>query len=392
MKIIYSILLTLITVNLFSQNIVLEYTNDFNVDFKIYEVTNNSKNKISSILKTDCSTPEGLAQSFFFANNDEWLKSTYLEHSNFSPMESKHYQTIKKMVDNKNKIIFLHKFSFNVDGSEMCYINFIAELEGIDFKFPILLSCIKKDNKWYIFNLSNQEKIRDILWNFRSCRIMQLINGQNTKNTLMNNLIKKTKNYNNFLDINKLYDESLTWTLDDDYQRFFTMTDNNNCDDITSFSLSKKVNLTSIFKSITIKNFEKNDQKKNTNIIEELKRSSGKDSIYLKAKIEVDYDGKNYSIVKYNLINETGKSTSTIKILDSTLDILSKPISELIFLFKNLKPEIFFDLTPSINALEMQKKDSLFKNSRGNFDITNSSKLYELYKSNKSLFSKYLDN
>ena len=164
MKIIYSILLTLITVNLFSQNIVLEYTNDFNVDFKIYEVTNNSKNKISSILKTDCSTPEGLAQSFFFANNDEWLKSTYLEHSNFSPMESKHYQTIKKMVDNKNKIIFLHKFSFNVDGSEMCYINFIAELEGIDFKFPILLSCIKKDNKWYIFNLSNQEKTESSLF------------------------------------------------------------------------------------------------------------------------------------------------------------------------------------------------------------------------------------
>lgn len=153
----------------------------------------------------------------------------------------------------------------------MCYIDFITDLDGIDFKFPTLFFCIKKDNKWYIYNLANQQKITDILWTFRLCRILQLINGQKTNNPLMNNLIQKTLITNNFLDINKLYDETQTWDFDDTNQRFFTMTDNNNCDDNTILDVSKNINFTSVFKSAKINTFDKDDHAKNINIISNIK-------------------------------------------------------------------------------------------------------------------------
>lgn len=374
-----------------AQDLVLEYSGDNVVDFHIYNTADNFKYKIDDITKVDRSTVEGLAQSYFFAANNDWLKSNYLEEESFSPNADKHFNNIKKLNKEKNKVIFLHKFSYKLEGFEMCYIDFIADLEGIDFKFPTLLSCIKKDNKWYIYNLANQQKIIDILWTFRSCRILQLINGKKTNNPLMNNVIQKTLSTNNFLDINKLYDETSTWRFDDENQRFFTMTDNNNCDDATILDVSKKVNFTSVFKSATISTFDKDDQTKNINIISNLKKNPT-DSIYLKAKFDIDYGSHNYSIIKYNLINSTGKSIIKTQLLDSSLDVSSKQISEVIFLFENLNSQIFKDLSPVMNATESQKQDFLYKNTRGNSDELNTSKLFELYKKNKPLFAKYIEN
>lgn len=87
----------------------------------------------------------------------------------------------------------------------------------------------------------------------------------------MNNLIQKTLITNNFLDINKLYDETQTWDFDDTNQRFFTMTDNNNCDDNTILDVSKNINFTSVFKSAKINTFDKDDHAKNINIISNIK-------------------------------------------------------------------------------------------------------------------------
>lgn len=373
------------------QNLVLEYSGDNAVDFHIYNSTDNFKYKIDDITKVDRSTVEGLVQSYFFAANNDWLKNNYLEEKSFSPNEEKHFSTLKKLNKEKSKVVFLHKLSYKLEGFEMCYINFIADLDGIDFKFPTLLSCIKKDNKWYIYNLANQQKITDILWTFRSCRILQLINGQKTNNPLMNNLIQKTLSTNNFLDINKLYDQTQTWSFDDVNQRFFTMTDNNNCDDNTVLDVSKNINFTSVFKSAKINTFDKDDQAKNISIISNIKKNPT-DSIYLKAKFDIDYNGQNYSVIKYNLINSTGKSTIKTQLLDSTLDVSSKQISEVIFLFENLNLQIFGDLSPSMNAPESQKQDILYKNTRGNLDVLNISKLYDLYKNDKTLFAKYLEN
>lgn len=374
-----------------AQNLVLEYSGDNNVNFHIYNSTDNFKYKIDAVAKVDRSTAEGLVQSYFFAANNDWLKSNYLEEDSFNPNEEKHFNNIKKLKNEKNKVIFLHKFSYKMEGFEMCYINFIADLEGTDLKFPTLLSCIKKNDKWYIYNLANQQKIIDVLWTFRSCRILQLINGQKTNNNLMNNIIEKTLTSSNFLDINKLFDETLTWSFDDANQRFFTMTDNNNCDDNTILDVSKKVNFTSVFKSAKINIFDKDDQAKNSNIISNIKKNPT-DSIYLKAKFDIEYDSHNYSIIKYNLINATGKSITKTQLLDSSLDISSKQISEIIFLFENLNPQIFSDLSPSINASELQKQDVLYKNTRGTSDELNTSKLFELYKKNKALFAKYVKN
>lgn len=391
MKKYLAILILFFSITGNAQNLVLEYSQDVTVDFHIYNSADNFKYKIDDIKKVDRSTVEGLAQSYFFAANNDWLKSNYLEEDSFSPNPEKHFNTINKLTKEKNKIIFLHKFTYKLEGFEMCYINFIADLDGIDFQFPTLLSCIKKDNKWYIYNLANQQKIIDILWTFRSCRILQLINGQKTNSELMNSVIQKTRNNNNFLDISKLYDQTLTWNYDDSNQQFFTMTDNNNCDDNTIIDVNKKVNFTSVFKSAKLNIFDAGDQKKNSNIISSIKKTQS-DSIYLKAKLDIVYNNYNYSIVKYNLINSTGKSTIKTQLLDSSLDISSKQISEVIFLFENLNPQIFNDLSPSVNEQESQKQDILYKSTRGTSDELNTSKLFEQYQNNKMLFTKYLEN
>lgn len=293
MKIFLIISIIFISLNGYSQNLVLEYLGENTVNFHIYSTKDNFKNKIDDITKVNRTTVEGLVQAYFFASSNEWLKSNYLEEDNFSPNEEKHYNNIKKLNKDKSKVVFLHKYTYNHEGFEMCYINFIADLEGIDFKFLTLLSCIKKDNKWYIYNLANQQKITDILWTFRSCRILQLINGKQTTSVLMNNIIQKTLSNNNFLDINKLYAESITWKFDDINQKFFTMTDNNTCADNTIINLSKKVSSTSVFKKTKITIFDIDDQKKNINIISAIKNNST-DSIYLKAKFDIDYNGGTY--------------------------------------------------------------------------------------------------
>ena len=64
----------------------------------------------------------------------------------------------------------------------------------------------------------------------------------------------------------------------------------------------------------------------------------------------------------------------------------------IIFLFENLNPKIFNDLSPAINTSKSQKQEVLYKNTRGNLDLLNISKLFELYKKDKRLFVKYFEN
>lgn len=190
---------------IFSQEFVFEYNEDYDVNFKIFTLGQNKMSKIDDFNAVDKSSPEGLAQSYFFASNDDWNKSNYLENENIDPKKPSHYEKVKKLDPNKNSIVLLHKLLYNYAGNEMCTIIFIANLEGINFKFPTTLSCIKKDNVWYIYNLSNQYKLNEIMLTFKSFRILQLIEGKNTNSLRMTDLIKNTRNKNNILDINKLY-------------------------------------------------------------------------------------------------------------------------------------------------------------------------------------------
>jgi hypothetical protein len=377
--------------NINSQNLVLEYNNDYAINFKIYKSNENILKKTSNFLDISKSTPEGLAQSYFFATNDDWNKSNYLDPKDYQQKNQKNYDAIKKLNKDKNFIKILHKFSFIHEGNEMCYIMFIAELEGIDFKFPTCLTCIKKENKWYISSFTNQYKIEEIMLTFKSFRLLQLINGEKTNNAKMDDLIKKTRTKESFLDIDKLYTETNTWEYLGSEQKYFTNMVDNECDDVNNYELSnKKVNFTTIFKSANVKNYEKSDQNKLLDLRTKIKSDNNNDSIYINSKLDFEYANKKYSVIKYKQINSVNKSILKIKVQDNSLDITIKPVYELIYVFENLNSQIFNDLSSSLSMTEDQKSEFLYKNTRGNFDSLNISKLYDLLKKDKSFFSKYL--
>lgn len=205
-KIIFTLFFFISFSQIFSQTFVFEHNDNYDIDFKIYTLDKNKKYKVDDYSAIDRSSPEGLAQSYFFALNDDWNRSNYLENENVIPKKTSHYEQMKKLNPKNNHIKLFHKLTYNYAGNEMCYVMFIADLEGVDFNFPTTLSCIKKDNKWYIYNLSNQYKLNEIMLTFKSFRFLQLIDGKNTKFPKTNDLIKITRNKDNVLDINNLYE------------------------------------------------------------------------------------------------------------------------------------------------------------------------------------------
>lgn len=376
------------TVN--SQKLVLEYSNIYEVNFKIYKSNEGVIKKPSNFSLSLKSTPEGLAQSYFFATNDDWNKSNYLDQVDYQPKTPKNYEAVKKLSFDKDYLKMFHKFSFIHEGNEMCYLMFIAELKGIDFKFPTCLTCIKKDNNWYIYSLSNQYKIDELLLTFKSFRLLQLINGQKTNNLKNDELIKKTRDKDSYLDVEKLYAETQTWKNLGEDQKYFTNMVDNDCNDINLYELiNKKVKLTAIFSSATLKIFDKSDQKKNLDLLSNLKTENLSDSIFMISKLDFEYSQKKYSVVKYKQTNKSNKILFKTKVLDSTMDINAIPISELLYVFENLNSIIFKDLSSRLSRTESEKNEFLYKSTRGNFDSINISKIYELLKKNKSVFEKY---
>ena len=378
---------------LFSQTYVFEHNDNYDVDFKIYTSDQSRKYKID-YNTADRSSPEGLAQSYFFASDDEWNKSNYLENDNILPKKNSHYEQIKKLDPQKNSIKLFHKLTYKYAGNEMCYIMFIADLQGIDFNFPTTLSCIKKDNKWYIYNLSNQYKLIEIMLTFKSFRFLQLIDGKNTKFQRMNDLIKITRNKSDALDISKLYEKKKEWKKLGEDQQFFTNIENNESNDVDNFELKgKKINFSSVYKDVNLKIFKKSDQKSNIDLISQIKADhSLNDSIYLDSKLDVENGSDKYSIIKYKLNNLSTNSNSGFKtkILYNSANKVSESISELSYIFENLNVEIFNDLSPTTEKKLVRESD-LYKRTRGSYDNLNISLLYKLLNENKSLFGKYLE-
>lgn len=121
---------------------VIEYTKDYNVDFYIFNSTNNilKKNINKSISKN--STPEELVQSYFFATDSLSLKSLFLDISDYVAKDQEHFEATKNMSYDGNYVTLLHKFEYLHQERQMCYINFIFKYENIDFTMPTNLSCI----------------------------------------------------------------------------------------------------------------------------------------------------------------------------------------------------------------------------------------------------------
>ncbi len=367
MQIIFLLLCSII----YSQG-VIEYNKKIPVNFFISE----ESDKIFKNSEIEQINPEFTVQSYFFATDSTSLNTNFLDKNDYLIKDEKHYEGIKSLKNDKNYIIILHKFFYKHNGNEMCYINFIFKLENIDFTIPTNLSLIKKDNKWYIYQLGNQIELNEVLWRLKSCVLSDLINGNVSQNEDLNDILKKVW-INNSLNISSLYDQLINWG-DSDLNKF-TLKENNDCS-ITKKEVEGIVTTTFLFDNVKIE-LLKNSQNK------DLKKELGLELYKLDSRLTIKIGDKIYDIIKYK-----DGEIFKYKVLNSNK--LLNPVEEFFFLFKNLDSVLLYNLFfQSINPNVNDKNYKIiYEKTRGQLNCLNSSKLYSLFKSNNIHFSEYKIN
>lgn len=383
MKYLLSTLLILIGITVKAQN-VFEYSIDSKLEFKVYSENENILHKISNSKDFKQDTPENVANSFFFATSNDILSSLYLDKEKYQLQDDSDFDIIKKTPSTDVYMQLLHKTNYEFEGNEMAYVMFIVRIKDVKFPFPTLLSLIKKGNKWFIDKRSNQQKLTDCLMMFKPCVLSNLVEGESSDSDIKN-LISKTKSSEGTLDFTKLFDELVIIQENKSMSNRLTMSQNLDCKSINFKNIvSGKNYFTGIFKNTSIKLFDKQDE----NIISQIKKNN--DSIVLKSRLDFDYANKNYTVIKYNKVKTNGEVIKESIRLDKNMDI-DGPVTQITFLFENLKTNIFSDLIPSMDKTPIMDGE-LYKKTRGVYDVLNITKLYDLFKIDKKLFAAYLDN
>ncbi|MDR7212236.1 hypothetical protein [Flavobacterium piscis] len=382
MKHFLSTLLIFIGIITRSQN-VFEYSINSKLEFKVYSENENILHKITSPKDFKQDTPESLANSFFFATSNDILLSLYLDKEKYQLQDDSEFDIIKKTPSADVYMQLLHKTNYEFEGNEMAYVMFIVRIKDVKFPFPTLLSLIKKGNKWFIDKRANQQKLTDCLMMFKPCVLSNLVEGVSSDNDI-ENLISKTKSSEGNLDFTKLFDELVIIQENKSMSNKLTMSQNLDCKSVNFKSIvSGKNYLTGIFKNASVKLFDKQDK----NIISQIKKNN--DSIVLKSRLDFDFENKNYTVIKYNKFKANGDIITESIRLDKNIDI-GGPAKEIMFLFENLKTNIFSDLMPSMNKTPIMDSE-LYKSTRGVYDVLNITKLYDLFKTDRKLFAVYLD-
>ncbi|MGG8495181.1 hypothetical protein ACQY1Q_02085 [Tenacibaculum sp. TC6] len=362
---------------------VLEYNLVDDLEFKVYSEAEGKMYKISKSEEFKQDTPENVALSSFFAFNNDIASNLYFDKEKYPKREDVDFELIRKTKNEDAYIQIHHKTNYKFEGNDMAYIMFTAKVKDIPFPFPTILSLIKKGGKWYLFQRPNQQKLTKSLLMFKPCVLSNLIEGLSSDKDI-NTLISKTKSNTGNLDFTKLFDELVLIQKNESLSSKLTMTKNADCSRFNfKDSVSSKATITGIFKDVTINEFKEQDQ----NLLSKIIKNN--DSIVLRSKLDFEYSNKNYSLIKFNRVKTDGSIVKDIIRLDEN-DRIEKPSEELIFLYEKMKIQIFSDLTPSMDKTSIMDSE-LYKKSRGVYDVLNISQLFELYKEQKDLFTKYID-
>ena len=373
-----SVFLAVFLVN--GQN-VFEYNITNNLIFKVYGEDEGKMYKISKEKDFKQNTPEAVALSSFFAYSNDIASKLYFNQESYYEKDEEDFEGIKQTRDEDAYIQLLHKTNYRLEGNDLCYVMFIAKIKDVDFPFPTLLPLMKKDSKWYIYTRPNQEKLTTTLKMLKPCVLSNLIEG-NSRDIDVRNLISKTKSNIEGIDFNKLFDELTIIKSNKPLFNKLTLAQDANCSDFDYKNNVQSVNtITDILNNVSIRKIKKQDP----SLVSQIKKES--DSIVLTNKLEFDYLGKKYNVIKYNEINSNG---TKVKKNYKTFNLeLNSPLKELVLLYERLNPQLFSILSPSLKEKPIHKTP-LFKQTRGVYDILNITKLYNLFEKNDTLFEAYL--
>lgn len=161
----------------------------------------------------DYSSPEDVILSEQAANTQEWLNTLYLpEDSVLAQVDPA--ELSKKEAANKqeNYLRLLHKLTFEHEGRRAAVIKTRFVLEGK----PMLLAYgvfQQRNDRWYKWPSGELEAVKNVVMQLKSDVLMQLMAGENTNDTLINELIAETRSGDsNNLDFQKTYNLIIQWS------------------------------------------------------------------------------------------------------------------------------------------------------------------------------------
>ena len=144
----------LLTIIIFTTTIItaqntFEYNLSSDVIFKVYSEKEGEFYKISKPKDFKQDSPEAVAISRFFAYSNEIASKLYLDKEKYTPRDDSMYDGIKKTKTKDAYIELLHKTNYKFEENEMAYIMFIAKVNDIPYRFPTVLSLLKKGDRWF---------------------------------------------------------------------------------------------------------------------------------------------------------------------------------------------------------------------------------------------------
>ncbi|OMQ13418.1 hypothetical protein [[Flexibacter] sp. ATCC 35103] len=372
-----------------SNGYVLEYNSLKNFKYQILKPVKiklvDNKNEI------DYSKIEGLLQSYFSANNIIWAKSDYIDSSVVISRDKEHFEKIKTLDKNENYIELENIYNFNYDNNDMAYVKFSFTFSEIPFQILNFLSLIKKDERWYIYNLPNQIKISMCLTNLNNLFLGDILNPKSS------NLLKNKSSRYQYIDFDLLYDNYQALNQNEkrkiEDERIWNQNVGFNYNKETiNVTISNKTVQTFAFNSSLFFKYGKKDKLYNDLKVKEKYKNelissiipNNNDTIKLVHKLAFQLRNSKIEIVKYQLNN---KFYSKLLTDSQQLDIAN--IDNLSEFIRIIKSENLQDILSRNSGKDFE---NIIAKSLGNTNGLNISNLSDLVIKDKTKLSKYLDN
>lgn len=372
-----------------SNGYVLEYNSL--KDFK-YQILNPIKIKlVDSQNEIDYSTIEGLIQSYFSANNIIWAKSDFLDTNAKISRDNEHFEKIKTLDKNTNYIELENIYNFNYNNNEMAYVKFSFTFSEVPLQILNFLSLIKKEGRWYIYNIPNQVKISICLTNLSNSYLSDILKPKSS------NSLKPKSLRGQYLDFDLLFDNYQSLSENEkrkiEDERIWNQKAGFNYNkNTTNEIISNKIVQTFVFNNSSFTKYGKNENLFNDQKIKDKYKNdlisslipSNTDTIRLVHKLSFQLNNFKIEIIKYQFNN---KFYSKLLTNSEKLDIAN--IDNLNEFIRIIKSETLKDILSRKFGKDFQE---IISKSMGNTNGINISNLADLIILNKSTLSKYLDN
>ncbi len=199
-----------------------------NSSFYVYNPPFKAKAIYKDTIEAVNSYPEQLMSSIMSENSEAWYYYNNLERNKISSKIKERFNNVSALDKDKNYMELLHKFEFEVSGTQYAIIKFKLVVEEREEPSYGAYALTKVENKWK--KTASPLTFKLVMLNafFKTDKLNQIIKGNKTNDKLVNNVIEKVYE-NGILNVEKLLEEFESWLK------------NNNTQYISHFTLNPEV-------------------------------------------------------------------------------------------------------------------------------------------------------